>query len=188
MVNKRKGKYMEKREENCNNECEWNWTPVSEKRPPEMKNKHTMDYAEFICTVDFGEAGKDVRVYKYGKGHFHYGPETIDDIVTAWMPLPKPWSGSPDASEAVRSDCAEGVSVNLIQDINTKIAQNINEQLVRHGMTQKELATKSNMTEVNVSRYCSGARMPKATAIYAMAKAFGCTMEELMKGVDYSGE
>lgn len=64
------------------------------------------------------------------------------------------------------------------------LAQNINMWITRNRMTQRDLANKIGATEVTVSRYCNGKRIPKATVLYQMSRVFGCTMEDLMAGVD----
>lgn len=64
------------------------------------------------------------------------------------------------------------------------LTQNIKRLCERNGMTQKELAEKSGITSVSVSRYCNGTRTPNAKTLYAMAKALGCRMDELMEGVE----
>ena len=72
---------------------EQQWIPVTKRLPVENVNSHTMDYQEVICSCVFGNAGKDVRVYKFGNGHFYHGPAIVDHYVTAWMPFPQPWVG-----------------------------------------------------------------------------------------------
>lgn len=64
------------------------------------------------------------------------------------------------------------------------LTQNIKRLCEQNGMTQKELAERAGITSVSVSRYCSGTRTPSANTLYAMAKALGCRMDELMEGVE----
>ena len=47
----------------------------------------------------------------------------------------------------------------------------INKMLERRRMTQRELAEKIGKTEVSVSRYVSGQRVPKATVLLKIAQA-----------------
>lgn len=64
------------------------------------------------------------------------------------------------------------------------IGNNIGNYIARERMTQREFAKKLHITEVSVSRYISGQRIPKATLLYRMAKALGCTMEDLCYGLE----
>ena len=64
------------------------------------------------------------------------------------------------------------------------LANNIKQYLEKSGMKRSELARKTYTSEVSITRYCSGQRHPDAYTIYRMAKALGCTVADLMKGVD----
>ena len=68
------------------------WIPVSERLPEEKTDPITNDYYDYICTFHLDDFD-DVRVYKFGNGHWwHYG-QMMDKYVTAWMPRPEPWKG-----------------------------------------------------------------------------------------------
>ena len=56
---------------------------------------------------------------------------------------------------------------------------NIIKMLKRNNMTQKELAEKLNTTEVSISRYINGERMPKISTCIKMAKVLGCDVNDL---------
>lgn len=56
---------------------------------------------------------------------------------------------------------------------------NISDFLNKKGMTQRELADAVGTTEVSISRYVSGERMPKATTCIQIAKVLGCNVEDL---------
>lgn len=75
------------------------WIPVTERLPEEKISPMTMDYTEYPCVFD-GRAGqREVRYYKFGKGHFWHGSGCIDEYVTHWaepMPLPEPPKGEYD--------------------------------------------------------------------------------------------
>lgn len=60
-----------------------------------------------------------------------------------------------------------------------EIKCNISEFLNKKGMTQRELADAIGTTEVSISRYITGDRIPKATTCIQMAKELGCSAEEL---------
>lgn len=61
----------------------------------------------------------------------------------------------------------------------SEIKCNISEFLNKKGMTQRELADAIGTTEVSISRYVTGDRIPKVTTCIQMAKVFGCSTEEL---------
>ena len=65
------------------------WISVKYRLPEEKMNPYTQDYQEVICLLST-RFGNDVRVYKFGRGHFWNGPCEIDKYITHWMPLPAP--------------------------------------------------------------------------------------------------
>lgn len=65
------------------------WISVKDRPPEEKINPYTQDYQEVICLFST-RFGNDVRVYKFGRGHFWNGPCEIDKYITHWMPLPEP--------------------------------------------------------------------------------------------------
>lgn len=68
------------------------WIPITSGRLPEEKiNPLTGDYCEYECTADFGEAGIDIRYYKFGRGHWYVNGDCLDKYVTAWRVRPEPW-------------------------------------------------------------------------------------------------
>ena len=60
-------------------------------------------------------------------------------------------------------------------ETNCKLSMFLN----KANMTQRELANAIGTTEVSVSRYVTGERIPKATTCIQMAKVLGCTVEDL---------
>jgi transcriptional regulator with XRE-family HTH domain len=56
----------------------------------------------------------------------------------------------------------------------------LTEMLERRGMTQRELADKIDKTEVSVSRYVSGQRVPKATVLLKIAQALNVQADYLL--------
>jgi len=60
-----------------------------------------------------------------------------------------------------------------------KFSNNIAELLSKNNMTQRELAEKLNTTEVSISRYVSGDRVPKGPMCIQMAEILGCKVEDL---------
>lgn len=64
------------------------------------------------------------------------------------------------------------------------IGNNIGNWIARRGLTQRQLADRLSITEVSMSRYITGTRIPKATLLYRMSKALNCTMEDLCYGLE----
>lgn len=50
----------------------------------------------------------------------------------------------------------------------------------KKGMTQRELANQIGVTEVSISRYISGQRMPKANIVVYMADALNTTTDYIL--------
>ena len=62
----------------------------------------------------------------------------------------------------------------------TNIGKKIADHLSRQGLSQRELAQRVGVSEVAMSRYINGIRIPKATILDSIAKALHTSMEELM--------
>ena len=69
------------------------WIDVKDFLPEERENPITMDFYEYPCTYKNGDVC-EVRYYKFGDGHWWHGPEIMDEYVTAWMPVPEPYTES----------------------------------------------------------------------------------------------
>lgn len=71
----------------------YDWIPVGKRMPEERINPDTNDFEYVLCSTIWD----DVRSYKFGrriggrKAHFWYGGEIMDEYITAWQPLPKPY-------------------------------------------------------------------------------------------------
>ncbi len=52
--------------------------------------------------------------------------------------------------------------------------------LEKRGMTRRELANQIGVTEVSISRYITGARMPKANIVVYMADALNTTTDYIL--------
>ena len=61
-----------------------------------------------------------------------------------------------------------------------KFGDRVNILLCKKGMTQRELAKAIHMTDVSISRYINNSRVPKGTAIVAIAKALGVSTDVLL--------
>lgn len=66
------------------------WIPVEERLPEGEVNPVSQDFYEYQVTAEFGNV-KDVRHYKYGKGHWWHGPGIVDQYVIAWKERPEPY-------------------------------------------------------------------------------------------------
>lgn len=64
------------------------WISVEDRLPEEKENPYTKDYQEILCVLST-RCGTDVRVYKFGKGHFWNGLQEIDRMISHWMPFPE---------------------------------------------------------------------------------------------------
>lgn len=64
-----------------------------------------------------------------------------------------------------------------------EVGRKIAELLVMRGMSQKQLAEASGLTEAAISRYIAGTRKPKSISLSAIAKALDVTMDELLGNV-----
>ena len=56
----------------------------------------------------------------------------------------------------------------------------LKEMMDKRGMSQRELAEAIDKTEVSVSRYVNGLRVPKATALLKIAQALNCQADYLI--------
>lgn len=64
-----------------------------------------------------------------------------------------------------------------------EIGRRIDELLNARGMTRKQLADASGLTEAAISRYITGSRKPKSISLSAIAKALDVTTDELLGNV-----
>lgn len=58
----------------------------------------------------------------------------------------------------------------------------------RRFMTLEELAEKSGVSRVNINRYELGTVEPKVLNAYKIARALGCTVEELIEDEEAAGD
>ncbi len=74
------------------------WIPCSERLPEKKINPITQDFYEYQVTYQNGDV-KDIRYYKFGKGHWWNDAKVMDKYVIAWMPLPDPYEGRVTSNE-----------------------------------------------------------------------------------------
>lgn len=60
------------------------------------------------------------------------------------------------------------------------LGERISDLCQMHGLSQRELAGKIGVTEVSISRYVKGKRMPNGSVLAKIATALYTTVEDLM--------
>ena len=64
--------------------------------------------------------------------------------------------------------------------MNNTLGGRILELLKKNGLTQRELANKVNVTDVSMSRYIKGERIPRGPIVANIAKALNTTSDYLL--------
>lgn len=64
------------------------------------------------------------------------------------------------------------------------LGNNIHKRLREQHKTQRQLAKELGTSEHMMSKYMTGANIPSVMKLYHIAKYLGCTMDELMEGVE----
>ena len=64
------------------------------------------------------------------------------------------------------------------------ISKNILRYLERYDMTQVQLAEKIGVNPVTMSRWMNGVRTPTVYAMKRIARALGCTIDDLVVGLE----
>ena len=82
--------------------------------------------------------------------------------------FPAPWPGQSSGEEHSN-------------DEYKKIGERILQRLHKKGMAQFELANACGITEVTLSRYLRGIRIPKGPLISKIARVLDCSVEELLE-------
>lgn len=71
------------------------------------------------------------------------------------------------------------------QNERNKIAVRLSRNLLRlrkaKSFTQKELSERTGITDISISRYENGERIPDAVNLYLLAKALGVKVEDLYR-------
>ena len=67
-------------------------------------------------------------------------------------------------------------------------SQRLRECIKRQGLTQKELAARANITDVALSRYVNGTRIPKANTLSRLLEPLHTTADYLINGTPPGGE
>ena len=61
-----------------------------------------------------------------------------------------------------------------------ELGQRIQRMLDEQGISRKEFAAMTGLTEAAISRYCMGTREPKSVTLAAIANALGVSVDELL--------
>ena len=61
-----------------------------------------------------------------------------------------------------------------------KFEERLKKMMIQQGLTQKELASRSGITEASMSKYLSGERTPRIDVIVNLANALVITTDELL--------
>lgn len=75
--------------------------------------------------------------------------------------------------------------------MKSEIGVRIQDLLRKKGLSQRELAEQCNITEVSMSRYINGSRIPKGPIVAAMANVLGTTTDYILgseKELDFESE
>ncbi|MCC8091919.1 helix-turn-helix domain-containing protein [Akkermansia sp.] len=70
-----------------------------------------------------------------------------------------------------------------INESNETFSNRLRSAIRRSGMKQKELARRIKVSEITMSRYCSGAQQPKMDVIQDMASILNTSVQWLLSGV-----
>ena len=69
-----------------------------------------------------------------------------------------------------------------INESNETFSNRLRSAIRRSGMKQKELARRIKVSEITMSRYCSGAQQPKMDVIQDMASILNTSVQWLLSG------
>ena len=84
-----------------------------------------------------------------------------------------------DLKKRLQSICKSKLETRKIR-MNNILGERISDLLQKNGLTQRELAEKVNVTEVSMSRYIKGDRVPKGPIIANIATALHTTSDYLL--------
>jgi transcriptional regulator with XRE-family HTH domain len=178
---------------------EQRWIPCSERLPEDIrpvivtwKNTDPKSYYQYIVGKHF----MGTACYKNGKWYWYssttedmlaeygrYDSEEFDEAIEciAWMPLPDPYKTDIRINVSKWEDKEPTETVKEEYNMaNNIIGERIAGLLREQGKTQKELAEQVGTTEVSISRYIKGDRVPKGPILANIAKALHTTTDYLV--------
>ena len=114
--------------------------------------------AEFSYKAGYKQAINDLRSEIIQNMHVEISAKMLDEVLN------------------------EMICDNDVQNKNTSeiFCERLKRLLKSAGLSQKELAEKIGCTEVTVSRYIAGERVPKATIVVKIANALGVSVDYLI--------
>ena len=62
-----------------------------------------------------------------------------------------------------------------------EFADNLNRQMLRRGITQRELAVMTGISQSAISHYANASKIPGAYNVLLIADALSCTVDDLMR-------
>lgn len=65
------------------------------------------------------------------------------------------------------------------KDFTHDFSNRLKTLLENNGLIQRDLARRTGISEMSISRYCAGQRLPNAHNLYLISQALGCTIEDL---------
>lgn len=65
--------------------------------------------------------------------------------------------------------------------VERNLARNLLRARELKGLTQKEVSKKTGITEVSISRYETGERIPSSVMLYRLAKCYGVSTDKLLE-------
>jgi len=64
------------------------------------------------------------------------------------------------------------------------ISRNISTRMHAAGLSRKELAIAIDIEEMTMERWLAGTRQPTVYGLWRISKVFGCTMDDLVEGIE----
>lgn len=66
------------------------------------------------------------------------------------------------------------------QMISNRFSFNLSRQLMKKGISQRELSIQTGIPEANISRYINGLRLPKLDTFIMICKALGVNLDDMI--------
>lgn len=70
------------------------------------------------------------------------------------------------------------------EQLTLAIGKRIARECAEKGITQKQLAQDTGLTEAGVSRYINGQRLPRIDILISIAESLHCSVQYLLFGID----
>ena len=129
-------------------------------------NVHQSIFAEFAHRYPY-LADKVENWFASDK--FEITASLIDGEVVTYNQLTKAYTYNRNTTDEV-----------IEEDWGKVFGETLNSKLYNRGISQRQLATDTGISEVTISKYLCGSSIPSAQNISKIAKALGCTSSELI--------